>query len=112
MLCPGAWSVGVKPADSSSASAFAHFYFFSLQRVLIYEVPQAHLDHLGHQVSMSGIFGRLGILGDSELEALGEEAKILLSGAGLALWVQHCLFLPLFCRTCHSRPPRPSRTSR
>lgn len=37
--------------------------FFSLQRVLIYEVPQAHLDHLGLQVSISGIFGRWGIMG-------------------------------------------------
>lgn len=106
-----AWC-GVKLADSSSVSVLLISIFFSLQRVLIYEVPQAHLDHLGHQVSMSGIFGRLGILGDRELEALGEEAKILLSGAGLALWVQRCLFPPLLCRTCHSRSPRPSRTSR
>lgn len=35
--------------------------FFSPQRVLIYEVPQAHPGHLGHQVSISGIFGRWGI---------------------------------------------------
>lgn len=60
-------------------SALAHFCFSFLQRVLIYEVPQAPQDHLGHQVSISGI------LGDRGLKALREEAKTLLSGAESAL---------------------------
>lgn len=66
--------------------------FFSLQKVLIYEVPQAHLDHLGHQVSITGIFGRWGIVGHRGIEALGEEAlgkfsiaSSLLYSAGLSI---------------------------
>lgn len=35
--------------------SFRSFLFlFPPQKVLIYEVPQAHLDHLGLQVSISG----------------------------------------------------------
>ena len=55
--------------------------FFSPQKVLIYGVPPAHLAHLGLQVSISGITGRWGIVGD---RALSEEAGVLITGAGSA----------------------------
>lgn len=54
--------------------------FFSLQRVLICEVPQAHLDHLGHQVSISGTLGRWGITGHRGVKALRKEVRSCAQG--------------------------------
>ena len=48
------------------------FFFPPPQKVLIYEAPLAHLDHLGLQVSISGIVGRWGIVGDTALAPAGE----------------------------------------
>lgn len=71
-MCGCAWSPGSGTDDPGEGRSWWEAplcqlllisVFFSLQRVLIYEVPQAHPDHLGLQVSISGIFGRWGIMG-------------------------------------------------
>lgn len=55
---------------------------FSLQRVLTYEVPRAHLDHLGHQVSLSGTLGRWGAMGHRGVKALPREGRSGSQGQG------------------------------